>query len=141
MGVGRGVGFLFCQSWSPVVRRDEPGLNAHGCEHVFVLRQVGVLDSIYLVTTNEREYMGFMKHSPTSLSQFRTQELETRAFWSEEGEYGFFQIVTSAKTGEEIIPSIRLELYFDNKVAFLNAVSVATGTKLEYIDRKSEAPS
>ena len=108
---------------------------------MFVLRQVGVLDSIHLVTTNEREYMGFMKHSPTSLSQFRTQELETRAFWNEEGEYGFFQIVTSAKTGEEIIPSIRLELYFDNKVAFLNAVSVTTGTKLEYIDRKSEAPS
>jgi hypothetical protein len=85
--------------------------------------------------------MSSIKYSPTSLTQFRTQKLETRAFWSEEGEYGILQIATTAKTGGEIIPSIRLELYFENKIAFLDAVNATSATRAEHIDRKSEAPS
>ena len=120
------------------MRRDVPGLQ---CEQTFDLRQVGEDDSIYLVTTNEREYMSSIQYSPTSLTQFRTQKLETRAFWSEEGEYGILQIATTAKTSGEIIPSIRLELYFENKIAFLDAVKVTSATRAEHIDRKSEAHS
>ena len=123
------------------MRRDEPGLHAHQCEQTFDLRQVGEDDSIYLVTTNEREYMSSIQYSPTSLTQFRTQKLETRAFWSEEGKYGILQIATTAMTGGEIIPSIRLELYFENRIAFLDAVKATSATRAERIDRKSEAPS
>jgi hypothetical protein len=85
--------------------------------------------------------MSSIQYSPTSLTQFRTQKLETRAFWSEEGDYGILQIATTARTGEEINPSIRLELYFDNKIAFLDAVNVTSAIRAELLDRKSEAHS
>lgn len=85
--------------------------------------------------------MSSIQYSPTSLTQFRTQKLETRAFWSEEGKYGILQIATEAMTGGEIIPSIRLELYFENRIAFLDAVKATSATRAEHIDRKSEAHS
>lgn len=85
--------------------------------------------------------MSSIKYSPTSLSQFRTNKIETRAFWSEEGDYGFLQIATQAIVDGEITPSIRLELYFENKIAFLDAVKVTSATRAELTDRKSEAHS